>query len=269
MAFHFASKSDPSPRRTISWSISHQRRCQLDDHFIDRLDKTEVLGGEDSHGHHIGHTGCVNALSWSPSGQVLASGSDDRNVVLWKLDSEHIHPVAESSTASRTRSSSSARYNVGASRRDRREQPSSSAATQEESESPQSGPVEGYSAITDDGGIVQAWPQRNYPKMGLGMLSARSKQAIEPTSSPSNGHPMLPNAVSSPALETLTYASLTSTTCHRARAMLEEQKERHAACRPAASIMYGLSTAVPASGSSDVIEVEQSASQQRCLLTYS
>ncbi|PJF19507.1 hypothetical protein PSACC_00678 [Paramicrosporidium saccamoebae] len=37
---------------------------------------TGVLGG---------HTGCVNALDWSGDGQMLASGSDDRNLCLWSF----------------------------------------------------------------------------------------------------------------------------------------------------------------------------------------
>lgn len=33
-----------------------------------------------------GHQGCVNTIQWSPDGQVLCSGSDDRNVNLWRFD---------------------------------------------------------------------------------------------------------------------------------------------------------------------------------------
>lgn len=30
----------------------------------------------------IGHTGCVNRISWNASGTLLASGSDDLNVII-------------------------------------------------------------------------------------------------------------------------------------------------------------------------------------------
>ncbi|KAL8786892.1 MAG: hypothetical protein Q9213_002523 [Squamulea squamosa] len=39
--------------------------------FIDNLDIVNELGG---------HSGCVNALSWSSSGRLLASGSDDQHL---------------------------------------------------------------------------------------------------------------------------------------------------------------------------------------------
>jgi WD40 repeat protein len=35
-----------------------------------------------------GHRGCVNCLSWNPSGTRLASGSDDKNVIVWQMDSK-------------------------------------------------------------------------------------------------------------------------------------------------------------------------------------
>lgn len=31
-----------------------------------------------------GHTGCVNCLEWSSNGRLLASGSDDNHLILWK-----------------------------------------------------------------------------------------------------------------------------------------------------------------------------------------
>ena len=49
-----------------------------------------------------GHEGCVNCINFSPSGRLLASGSDDLQVVLWdwvrgrqlaSLDSGHIANV--------------------------------------------------------------------------------------------------------------------------------------------------------------------------------
>ncbi|RXK39423.1 hypothetical protein M231_03256 [Tremella mesenterica] len=47
----------------------------------DKLDRVQVLG-EDGYG----HTGCVNALSWSDDGSTLLSGSDDKKICIWKAD---------------------------------------------------------------------------------------------------------------------------------------------------------------------------------------
>ena len=30
-----------------------------------------------------GHTGCVNTVSFNPSGELLVSGSDDKEIILW------------------------------------------------------------------------------------------------------------------------------------------------------------------------------------------
>ncbi|KAK4925282.1 hypothetical protein LTR66_016407, partial [Elasticomyces elasticus] len=47
--------------------------------WVDDLDIVNELGG---------HTGCVNALSWSRSGRLLASGSDDQYVNIYSYQSE-------------------------------------------------------------------------------------------------------------------------------------------------------------------------------------
>lgn len=53
-----------------------------DKEWIDNLDIVNELGG---------HTGCVNALSWSRSGRLLASGSDDKhlNIYSYQPDSSN------------------------------------------------------------------------------------------------------------------------------------------------------------------------------------
>ncbi|WVF73160.1 hypothetical protein IAT40_007979 [Kwoniella sp. CBS 6097] len=55
------------------------------------LDRVQVLGEDD------GHTGCVNALSWSDDGKTLLSGSDDTRICIWQPDS---HPSSASSSSS-------------------------------------------------------------------------------------------------------------------------------------------------------------------------
>ncbi len=60
--------------------------------WIDELDIVNELGG---------HSGCVNALSWSRSGRLLASGSDDQhlNIHTYQPDSS-ISPFALTTTVS-------------------------------------------------------------------------------------------------------------------------------------------------------------------------
>ncbi|KAF7506982.1 hypothetical protein GJ744_011113 [Endocarpon pusillum] len=49
--------------------------------WVDDLDIINELGG---------HTGCVNALSWSRSGRLLASGSDDTYLNIWSYNPDSI-----------------------------------------------------------------------------------------------------------------------------------------------------------------------------------
>ena len=53
------------------------------------MDRCQVLGD-----HTEGHTGCVNALSWSDDGSTLLSGSDDKRICIWSTD-----PSASSSSS--------------------------------------------------------------------------------------------------------------------------------------------------------------------------
>lgn len=50
------------------------RRLHCCSSLIDRLEQEAVLKG---------HEGCVNCLEWSSDGRILASGSDDLQVILW------------------------------------------------------------------------------------------------------------------------------------------------------------------------------------------
>ncbi|CAO1637093.1 unnamed protein product [Jaminaea pallidilutea] len=101
---------------SVTSSSSYRRATQLSRPFIDRLDLVQELGGKivadhegsstrnrRGAGSHIGHSGCVNALCWSQSGQMLASGSDDTRVILWKLGTSHVHPIADQPHMPRSR----------------------------------------------------------------------------------------------------------------------------------------------------------------------
>lgn len=54
--------------------------------FVRRLQCESVLNG---------HTGCVNHLRWNRSGSLLASGSDDHNVVVWDYYTRQKREVIE------------------------------------------------------------------------------------------------------------------------------------------------------------------------------
>ena len=51
------------------------QRYQVTSSAVDRLGLETTLRG---------HSGCVNCLTWSLDGQLLASGSDDLKVILWQ-----------------------------------------------------------------------------------------------------------------------------------------------------------------------------------------
>ncbi|KZO97971.1 WD40 repeat-like protein, partial [Calocera viscosa TUFC12733] len=48
------------------------------------LDRTQVLGNDEDYG----HSGCVNALSWSTDGRTLVTGGDDRTICFWRSDDD-------------------------------------------------------------------------------------------------------------------------------------------------------------------------------------
>lgn len=63
-------------RETKGECVSHefQRKCHVTPDLVERLGLQKELEG---------HTGCVNCIEWSYSGEILASGSDDKTVILW------------------------------------------------------------------------------------------------------------------------------------------------------------------------------------------
>ncbi|RWS12151.1 WD and tetratricopeptide repeats protein 1-like protein, partial [Dinothrombium tinctorium] len=57
-----------------TFTIPFQRKMILTRNFISRLGLEAELEG---------HSGCVNCLEWSTSGELLASGSDDCQIIIW------------------------------------------------------------------------------------------------------------------------------------------------------------------------------------------
>lgn len=95
---HLASLRSTAGARGTSASTHHYRSLAWNRDFVSRLDAVHVLGGcEESDQPNtglnlIGHTGCINALTWSDDGMTLASGSDDCSVVLWRMNTSEKHP---------------------------------------------------------------------------------------------------------------------------------------------------------------------------------
>ena len=61
-------------------SIRHAQQSYDATEFLQEFDRVQVLGDDEA-----GHTGCVNAMSWNDTGELLASGSDDTRICIWKL----------------------------------------------------------------------------------------------------------------------------------------------------------------------------------------
>jgi hypothetical protein len=101
-----------APRLTYAAASRLRREQQWRESAVRTLDRIAVLGGpSDEHASSVvGHEGCVkcvrsrrrgpaaadtpcSALAWSDDGTLLASGSDDRRICLWKLGSDGVHQV--------------------------------------------------------------------------------------------------------------------------------------------------------------------------------
>lgn len=63
-------------QREIQDSVTHTilQKLQVTENLISRLGLEKELNG---------HTGCVNCLEWNETGQILASASDDKDIILW------------------------------------------------------------------------------------------------------------------------------------------------------------------------------------------
>ncbi|KAG7531942.1 hypothetical protein FFLO_04010 [Filobasidium floriforme] len=69
---------------------SHRSALLDTPNFWRELDLSQTLGDNETYG----HTGCVNALSWSHDGSQLLSGSDDARLCIWEPD-ENTAPTAQ------------------------------------------------------------------------------------------------------------------------------------------------------------------------------
>jgi len=94
MAGSYANRSG---QNVTAWSSSRQfvpglttkfqRKFQVNLPLARRLGLEEELEG---------HTGCVNCLDWNEGGDLLASGSDDFNIILWDIKRKRPHNTLKS-----------------------------------------------------------------------------------------------------------------------------------------------------------------------------
>ncbi|XP_065186433.1 WD and tetratricopeptide repeats protein 1-like [Sycon ciliatum] len=76
-------------RREMCRSHRVSGRLHATNGFVDRLSKRTLLQG---------HEGCVNCMEWNESGTLLASGSDDKTVKLWRPDGDDKSPLVDIQT---------------------------------------------------------------------------------------------------------------------------------------------------------------------------
>uniref|UniRef100_A0A1I7T0V2 WD_REPEATS_REGION domain-containing protein n=1 Tax=Caenorhabditis tropicalis TaxID=1561998 RepID=A0A1I7T0V2_9PELO len=66
-------------------------KLQFGSLFPHILDENRMMESLESFWSLDGHNGCVNTLRWNKSGTLLASGSDDHRVIIWKDGKEHFN----------------------------------------------------------------------------------------------------------------------------------------------------------------------------------
>ena len=66
--------------RDESYKFNHWK-SNRSNYFQTRFDRSPTLYSQDGRG----HSGCVNALDFSSDGLLLASGGDDKRVLIWNM----------------------------------------------------------------------------------------------------------------------------------------------------------------------------------------
>ncbi|CUA69076.1 WD repeat protein iqw1 [Schizosaccharomyces pombe 972h-] [Rhizoctonia solani] len=77
----------PTKARDMRGILKQRYSLLGSDRLWKSLDEVSVLGYEDiQSGSIYGHTGCINAMSWSSDGELLYSSGDDQRLLVWKHD---------------------------------------------------------------------------------------------------------------------------------------------------------------------------------------